>query len=587
MALVALLAMVQSGAFRAHLWQSAGTAAAPTHPSVDVDAVIQQARHTIAPVHGEAGTFEVRSGDYHLTLDSAGFTYHPAATAGSLAIGTEAVTRGGHDNALDAGRWTAQADVAARPLAPAVSEQVTARSGEVEWDVVLASEPAGHGALAVRAAVDGVAGTPQALADGHTLRLTLTDGHAVDVGETVVVDATGHVLYRGMPAIEGGHVELTVPGRVLDHAHYPLTIDPTVSSGQQVTSNLAQQPALAFDGEDFLVVWNEYDGSNFEIRAAQVNSDGTLVQPIGFLSSTGDGKDDERPSVAFNGKRFLVAWEHTFSDTDIDVQGRLVSHAGFPVGGVRSIITPSGNQTYPSVAAAGSTFYVVWSDARTGAGDIMGTRVDNAGTLLDVSGGVTVANTATAETQPDIAASSGALLVSYQTLPQAGDPDVYAQRVDLSLVPIGTAIPLAISTAPEQDAKVASNGSEYLVVWGGPGDIQGRRVATDGSRPGATVIPIAAADDNQSLPDVAFNGGSYLVAWKDNRNFWNEIWAARVSGAGTVQDASGFRVFDQATNEGTGGIFNPPAVAPGPGAKWAIDHEVVFGGVYHYSVAPK
>jgi hypothetical protein len=36
---------------------------------------------------------------------------------------------------------------------------------------------------------------------------------------------------------------------------------------------------------------------------------------------------------------------------------------------------------------------------------------------------------------------------------------------------------------------------------------------------------------------------AYLVAWKDNRNFWNEIWA--------------------------------------------VDHEAVFGGIFHYSVAPK
>ena len=100
------------------------------------------------------------------------------------------------------------------------------------------------------------------------------------------------------------------------------------------------------------------------------------------------------------------------------------------------------------------------------------------------------------------------------------------------------------------------------------------------------MIPISSAPDNQSIPDVAFNG-SYLVAWKDNRNFWNEIWAARVATDGTVGDPSGFRIFDQATNMGTAGIFAPPAVASGPSGKWAVDHEEIFGGVFHYSVAPK
>jgi hypothetical protein len=101
------------------------------------------------------------------------------------------------------------------------------------------------------------------------------------------------------------------------------------------------------------------------------------------------------------------------------------------------------------------------------------------------------------------------------------------------------------------------------------------------------VIPISTATDTQSLPDVAFNG-TYLVAWKDNRNFWNEIWAARVATNGTVQDPSGFRVFDQATNEGTAAIQNPPAVAPAPGSgNWGLDHEEIFGGIFHYTIKSK
>ena len=370
--------------------------------------------------------------------------------------------------------------MAARDLTSAVREQVTARDGAVEWDVVLASQPAGHGDLVLRAGIDGVVGEPEIMAGGRTLRLKLVGGATVELGETVVVDAFGRKLYRALPAIHHGRVELMVPDAVLEHAAYPITIDPTVSSGQLVSGssvNLANQPSVAFDGEDYLVAWSEYDGSNFEIRAAQVNGAGNIVQPIGFLSSQGDSRDDKRPSVAWNGTRFLVTWEHAFSDSDLDVLGRVVNRAGFPIGGVITVDAPVGNQTFPSVAAAGSTFFVVWSDDRVGAGDIMGTRVTNAGVRLDAAPGVTVAATANAETQPDIAATSGALLVSYQLLAGTGNPDVYAQRTNLSLVPVGTAIPVATTAAPEQDAKVASDGSGYLVVWGGTGDIQGRRVS--------------------------------------------------------------------------------------------------------------
>jgi hypothetical protein len=555
---------------------------------VDVDAVINQARHTVAPVAGDAGTLEVGTGDYRLTFQRSGFTYRPATAGGSLTIGTQSLARGAQLIGFHVGRWTATGDVAQRDLAPTVREKVTARNGAAEWDVVLASRPAGRGDLVLRAGVDGVVGEPEFVAGGQTLRLTLADGGTADVGETVVVDRSGRVLYTAYPAIHNGRAELVVPDAVLEQAAYPITIDPTVSSGQLVStpSTLSQQPSVAFDGEDYLVAWNEYDGSNYEIRAAQVNGAGTIVQPIGFLSTQGDGRDDTRPAVAWNGTRFLVTWEHTFGTGDIDVDGRIVNRAGFPIGSVISVVAPVGNQTFPSVVAVGATFFVVWSDDRTGAGDIRGARVTNTGAVLDASPGVTMTSAANAETQPDIAATSGALLVSYQYLAAAGNPDVYAQRTNLSLQPVGTAIPLATTAAPEQDAKVASDGSGYLVVWGGPGDIQGRRVLTDGSLPGATLIPISTAPDSQSIPDLAFNG-AYLVAWKDNRNFWNEIWAARVASDGTVQDPSGFRIFDQATNQGTAAIQAPPSVAPGPGSNWAVDHEAIFGGIYHYSVAPK
>jgi hypothetical protein len=597
-ALVAVLAVAfcsSGGALRVGRWALSRPAlpravAGTDHvgSGVDVDAVIDQARRTVAPDPGHAGTLEVSNGDYRLTFQGSGFTYRPAAAAGSLTIGTQSLARGGQRIGLDVGRWTATGDRAGRDLAPGVREQVTARSGAMEWDVVLASRPAGHGDLVLRAGVDGVVGEPTVVAGGRSLQLRLVDGATIGMGETVVVDASGRELYRALPAIHHGRVELVVPDAVLEQAAYPITIDPTVSSGQLVsgTSNLANQPSIAFDGEDYLVVWSEHDGSNFEIRAAQVNGAGVIVQPIGFLSTQGDGRNDERPAVAWNGTRFLVTWEHNFSDSDIDVYGRIVNRAGFPIGSPFTVVAPIGLQTFPSVAAVGATFFVVWSDDRVGAGDIRGARVTDAGTVLDAIPGVTIASAATAETQPDIAATGGALLVSYQNLAAAGNPDVYAQRTNLSLQPIGTAIPLATTAAPEQDAKVASDGSGYLVVWGGTGDIQGRRVLTDGSLPGAAVIPISTTPENQSLPDVAFNG-AYLVAWKDNRNFSNEIWAARVAIDGTVQDPSGFRIFDQATNMGTAGIFAPPSVAAGPGNKWGVDHEAVFGGIFHYSVAPK
>src|SRR4051812_40731814 len=185
-ALVAGLALAffsSGGALRGDRWafsraelQRAGAGTDHVRSDVDVDAAIEQARHTVAPVPGDAGTLEVSTGDYRLTFRGSGFTYRPATAAGSLTIGTQSLARGGQRIAFDVGRWTATGDMAGRDLAPAVREQVTARSGAVEWDVILASRPAGYGDLALRAGVDGVVGEPEVVAGGRTLRLRLVDG---------------------------------------------------------------------------------------------------------------------------------------------------------------------------------------------------------------------------------------------------------------------------------------------------------------------------------------------------------------------------------------------------------------------------
>ncbi len=498
------------------------------------------------------------------------------------------MARGGQRIGFDVGRWTATGDVARRDLAPAVREQVTARSGAVEWDVVLASRPAGHGDLVLRAGVDGVVGEPKVMAGGRTLRLSLVGGATIGMGETVVVDASGRVLYRALPSIADGRVELVVPDAVLEHAAYPITIDPTVSSGQLVStpSNLANQPSIAFDGEDYLVAWSEYDGSNFEIRAAQVNGAGTIVQQIGFLSTQGDSRDDQRPAVAWNGTRFLVTWEHTFATGDIDVYGRIVNRAGFPDrlgllgrragrqpdvpiggGGRRHVLRGVERRPHRRRRHQGCARDECGRGARRGAGrhrGLLRERRDPARHRRDEW------RVARELPEPRGVGKPRRLRPANEPVPATdrdGDPARHHRR-----------------TRAGRKGGVGrfrlSRGVGRTRRYPGPPGSHGRLAA------GRRVIPISTAPDNQSIPDVAFNG-AYLVAWKDNRNFWNEIWAARVASDGTVQDPSGFRIFDQATNQGTAGIFAPPSVAAGPGNKWAVDHEAVFGGIFHYSVAPK
>ncbi len=90
---------------------------------------------------------------------------------------------------------------------------------------------------------------------------------------------------------------------------------------------------------------------------------------------------------------------------------------------------------------------------------------------------------------------------------------------------------------------VASNGSDYLVVWDDYfEDVYARRVSSAGVLQDSAKLVVSKGDGAQSAPSVASNGTDYLVAWQDNRTAgqW-DVYANRVTAAGVVQDGGGGR----------------------------------------------
>ena len=551
-------------------------------PSLDAVSVAEKAGHALTAVPGVPGALQVGDAGYRATFNRAGVHFTPAGATAGLGIGLAAIQRGGAAVPLDAGPWSADVNVARRPVTDGVREQATARHGTVEWDVVLDHPVAGRGDLVVSADLTGVTGPARPAAGRKGLQLSLDHGTSVRLGQTVVADATGTELYRATPTVAHGRIKLTVPASVLHGAAYPLTIDPTVSGTTPVETNVgALQPAVAFDGEDFLVVWADvnFQTSAQEVYGAQVKGDGTQVQPIGPISTV-DSFVDSAPSVAWNGTRFLVVWDEQFTSSDHDILGRRVNRAGFPLDMPFALASSAVNQTAPSVTAGGSTFYAVWT-ATPSSNDVYGGRVDTNGALLDGNGGRVVVGASVGESAPDVDWNGSSYLVTYERLFIANDPDIYGQRVDASANPVGTTFPIATVSGAEQAPKVASNGSDHLVVWQSGGDILGARVSSAGAVLGG--VTVSNATDTQSAPDVAFNG-AYLVAWRDRRDGHNAIWAARVATGGTVQDPGGILV-EPGTE--TGG-FSGPAVAAAPSGSWAIDYDnALSAGITQRTVAPK
>ena len=119
------------------------------------------------------------------------------------------------------------------------------------------------------------------------------------------------------------------------------------------------EPAIASDGESYFVVCGWDQRSTNDVYGTPVAADGTVLDPNGILISS--GHDASHPAIAFDGENYLVAWLDNGGDGDI--YGARVTPAGelLDPGGI-PISTAAGSQAYPSVAFDGANYMVAWED---------------------------------------------------------------------------------------------------------------------------------------------------------------------------------------------------------------------------------
>ncbi len=275
-------------------------------------------------------------------------------------------------------------------------------------------------------------------------------------------------------------------------------------------------PALASDGTNWLVIWQDNRGGGFDVLGARVAPSGSVLDPIGFLVST--TPNSRSPEIAWGGTNFLVVWWDGSFTNSRGIVGARISPQGVVLdsNGI-GISTGAGQKSSPTVAWGGSTFLVTWEDYRQGAGaDIYGARVSAGGLVLD---------------------------------------------------PLG----VPISTAPNDQIQpaVAWTGSRFLVAWSdtrngrGSRDIYAAGVSASGVLDASELVICNAAND-QYNPRLACNPQNCLVTWSDARNRPNifALYGGRVNDAG-VQDGMGFPIMVSPT-------FRPAASLDWDGANTVV-----------------
>ena len=127
-----------------------------------------------------------------------------------------------------------------------------------------------------------------------------------------------------------------------------------------------ENPAICFDGTNYLVVWQDYrKGWAYYIYGARVSPAGQVLDPLGFAISEGPN-DARNPALSFDGTNYLVAWEDYNRDVnEPDIYGTRVTPGGqvLDSAGLAINTAPHGKYT-PAIGFDNSNFLVVWCDIR-------------------------------------------------------------------------------------------------------------------------------------------------------------------------------------------------------------------------------
>jgi hypothetical protein len=337
----------------------------------------------------------------------------------------------------------------------------------------------------------------------------------------------------------------------------------------QDTFYVPVSPDIAFDGANYLVVWQDcwlvVDTLRYWIKGARISETGTLIDSVPFSFVINDTAPIEIyflgrklfPSLAYGGSHYLLTWNSStlFGGSEQNVYGMRITPDGVILdSNYIEISAAIGNQIKPTVAFDGSEFLATWMDFRWAPDGniptIFFTEIDTSGNVLNPYG--SALTLATQLRNPSVSYGNGIHLVAFRDrrgkpFHYAYDDDIFAARIDDVGNPLDpNGISATYSTPNQKTPASAFDGEHHLIVWedqrGEDSDIYGALVDSAGNTiapPG--IFPICTDSNAQVAPAVDFVEPYYLVAWIDFRNGLQDqgYFAARITKNGVVLDPNG------------------------------------------------
>ncbi|RME44164.1 MAG: hypothetical protein D6795_18350, partial [Deltaproteobacteria bacterium] len=320
--------------------------------------------------------------------------------------------------------------------------------------------------------------------------------------------------------------------------------EPFVLSG---TLGEAGPADLAWNGSIHLAVWNEHDEEGTKVYATRLSPTGERLDRGNLLLST-KGVLEDSPKVAWNGENFLVVWSEFRSDLPqipairaarISPQGRILDPEPLLLSDL------SFAARHPGLAWGGGTFFVVWTRSQIcepfdcSPYEIRGRRVERGGEVIDpaplpISVGDRVHGMA-----PLIGWDGGAFLVAWSaTVDDVGT--IEALRFSPEGMPLDTTpFPLATTEGIFSARDLGWNGETFLLAWeawtGSGYETSARRITPEGRILDDPPIPVVTRHEKEGPITVRSDGEDFLLLWTDDRTGGKDIYGRVILADGTPQ----------------------------------------------------
>ncbi|AKI99021.1 hypothetical protein ATI61_106401 [Archangium gephyra] len=297
---------------------------------------------------------------------------------------------------------------------------------------------------------------------------------------------------------------VSTDGKLLDPDSIRLNLDPTVEVGD---------PAVAYDGKQFLVVWQ----GTLTLYLVRVNRDGTVVPPVLPIADI-FASPSPAPTIACGWRKCLVAWPD--SGDPRGIRGVIVESDDMGLG-TRELVISSPAPALSSFGISATwghdRFLVVWSDERTGSPKLVAARVRSDGTVLDPSG-IRVSDSTGVQSFPDVVATKHGFFVAWSDT-RLGTRDIFGTLVKPNgSVPDSDGFLIETSPDDELDAAVTYDGSRVLATWSRLSperfSVRGNFVRADGSLASPVGFALSTGEFVREVQqDVAYADGTHFVAW--------------------------------------------------------------------------